>query len=628
MSIARGSILAARWMLAAALAPAVSLSSAQAAGVVGAGTPESCTEQALDDALAGGGDVTFDCGPSPHTITLSYTREISEATKLDGGFNITLDGNDSVSLFQVFADATLALEQIVLERGMGTYGAVENFGTLTLEIARIERSTATAWGGAISNYGTLTLSNSRILDNQALQGGGGIYSDGGDVTTFNSYIIGNQVTGFDGTEFGGGVWASNGLLTIDSTEIRDNVARQGGGIYTDGTVQIEFSLIENNHATHDGPGHGGGMVMASGSAAINRTRFTGNTATTGSGGALYALASTIVTINGCQFTANEAAAGAAILSDGDLRVGSSTIWNNTADDVIVGNANSGAMSIRSAEFVNTTITGNVSHGATIVAAVGTNVSLQFVTLVHNDAMAGALSTAPATSGTIQNTIIAENDPADCAAPLAGLSAGYNLVGDSSCEFAGPADQANVDPMLGPLADKGGSTPTHVPAADSAAVDGGLCSVSFPFDQRLVPRPQGEACDVGAVERWPGDDVTTTTTVTSTTMSATTTTVTTTTVPTTTTTVSTTTTTLSTEPPCGDPVGLVAGAARSSARIATASAITASDALAILNAAVGTFACELCVCDLDGSGAVTATDALAALLAAVELPVDLQCPPCE
>ena len=47
---------------------------AQAAGVVGTGTPGSCTEAALDSALAGGGAVTFNCGPNPATITLSAQK--------------------------------------------------------------------------------------------------------------------------------------------------------------------------------------------------------------------------------------------------------------------------------------------------------------------------------------------------------------------------------------------------------------------------------------------------------------------------------------------------------------------------------------------------------------------------
>jgi hypothetical protein len=56
-------------------------------------------------------------------------------------------------------------------------------------------------------------------------------------------------------------------------------------------------------------------------------------------------------------------------------------------------------------------------------------------------------------------------------------------------------------------------------------------------------------------------------------------------------------------------------------------ITASDALYVLNSAVGAAACELCVCDVNSSGAVTATDALFVLNAAVGLDVRLMCPAC-
>jgi len=47
----------------------------------------------------------------------------------------------------------------------------------------------------------------------------------------------------------------------------------------------------------------------------------------------------------------------------------------------------------------------------------------------------------------------------------------------------------------------------------------------------------------------------------------------------------------------------------------------------LRAAVGASVCELCVCDVNGSGEVTASDALAVLQAAVGLDVTLDCPPC-
>ena len=65
--------------------------------------------------------------------------------------------------------------------------------------------------------------------------------------------------------------------------------------------------------------------------------------------------------------------------------------------------------------------------------------------------------------------------------------------------------SNIDPLLGPLVDNGGPTPTHLPLDGSPAVDMGHPSSYPETDQRGFPRPRdgdldGEAvCDIGAVE---------------------------------------------------------------------------------------------------------------------------------
>jgi cysteine-rich repeat protein len=56
--------------------------------------------------------------------------------------------------------------------------------------------------------------------------------------------------------------------------------------------------------------------------------------------------------------------------------------------------------------------------------------------------------------------------------------------------------------------------------------------------------------------------------------------------------------------------------------------TASDSLFALNTAVGASSCDLCICDVDNSGAVTASDALRLLNFAVSVPgIVLSCPAC-
>ena len=90
--------------------------------------------------------------------------------------------------------------------------------------------------------------------------------------------------------------------------------------------------------------------------------------------------------------------------------------------------------------------------------------------------------------------------------------GYNVVADASCALTEETSLADTDPLLGVIGDHGGPTQTVLPAADSPAVDlipGGstapgtsleLCLPSG-TDQRGAgfPRPQGPACDAGAVE---------------------------------------------------------------------------------------------------------------------------------
>jgi len=60
--------------------------------------------------------------------------------------------------------------------------------------------------------------------------------------------------------------------------------------------------------------------------------------------------------------------------------------------------------------------------------------------------------------------------------------------------------------VGPLQDNGGLTDTHVPLANSPAIDAGDPGVPdgangscLPIDPRGVTRTQGPACDIGAVE---------------------------------------------------------------------------------------------------------------------------------
>ncbi|MFN2425051.1 MAG: hypothetical protein ABR587_01245 [Candidatus Binatia bacterium] len=56
--------------------------------------------------------------------------------------------------------------------------------------------------------------------------------------------------------------------------------------------------------------------------------------------------------------------------------------------------------------------------------------------------------------------------------------------------------------------------------------------------------------------------------------------------------------------------------------------TTTDSLYVLNAAVEVLPCNICVCDVNSSSTITASDALLVLQGAVGLPVTLDCPDCD
>lgn len=77
-SIENAGLLATALLLLGAIEAAAGI-----ARIVGTGTPESCTEVALDAALAAGGSIGFDCG-GPAEILISRAKIITTATSIDG----------------------------------------------------------------------------------------------------------------------------------------------------------------------------------------------------------------------------------------------------------------------------------------------------------------------------------------------------------------------------------------------------------------------------------------------------------------------------------------------------------------------------------------------------------------
>lgn len=281
--------------------------------------------------------------------------------------------------------------------------------------------------------------------------GGGIRNDG-TLTLNNVTLSGNSAAG------GGGI-INLGTLMLNNVTLSGNSARIGGGIFNDnlGAATLTNVILSNNSAFSD-PSclpcipRGGGIFIYSGLVTINNTVIYSNT-TQGSGN-------------------STALGGGGIFI---AKLGRATLNNVT----LSGNSASGFF-----------IAGGGIHNN------GGTASLTNMTLSGNSVPSGGGGIFYSGTAMLTNTIVA-NSPSggNCFPSLGGNS---NLSNDNTCGFG--MDRDNVNVMLGPLANNGGPTLTHLPLPGSPAIDFGTNTGCPSTDQRGLPRPVNGTCDVGAVER--------------------------------------------------------------------------------------------------------------------------------
>jgi hypothetical protein len=280
------------------------------------------------------------------------------------------------------------------------------------------------------------------------------------------------------------------LLSTDATT---NGSAQGGAFLAR-TVHLERAVVrENQVAASD--------LARAGALGADRVDVRAST-----------IADNVVTS-----TNGEAYGGGAVIGGGTLD--DTTVFGNQASGP---QAHGGGLVHRAINpvepgdlaVVNSTITGNAAIGSPSSYGGGIEqpddmgaARLEFTTVAGNTAAHGAnlASAVPAeasasatTDVLLFATVVAE--------PLGGAncdgvtlaSSTYADVTDASCGIA-----AGPDPQLGSLDDNGGPTLTMLPSATSPLLDRVAtiaCLALVTTDQRGITRPQGTACDIGAVER--------------------------------------------------------------------------------------------------------------------------------
>lgn len=217
---------------------------ARAAGVVGTGTPDSCTEEAFDKALQDGGKVTFNCGKDPVFITITQEKLITGDVQIVGDAKVSLSGKNRTRLFRVQAGGKLTLEKITLLYGL----------------AKDRDDNKDGNGGAVFNDGGIVTLNAAQIGSSRAERGGAIYNKGGALTLINSTLYNNT-----GNSYGGAIANESGIVKISNSTLSNNFASDNGGAILNalGTIEIAFSTLFNNAA-----GSAGSAILNAEGAAI------------------------------------------------------------------------------------------------------------------------------------------------------------------------------------------------------------------------------------------------------------------------------------------------------------------------------------------------------------------------
>jgi predicted outer membrane repeat protein len=513
--------------------PAFSLQQASAAGVVGNGNPASCTETALNNALMGGGLVTFNCGPAGHTILLTTTKVIANDTQIDGAGLISLDMGDNDRHFYVAPPVTLELSGIDLEGGASAShgGAIWNDGTLITTDVAFVANQATGNGGAIRNDGTLSVFDGDFLANLADGNGGAIYNSAtGTMTVTNETLfLGNRA---DVPSDGGAIFNDGGTVQVSNLVTFDTNGGVDGGAIANasfGTLTVDGVRFLSNV----GSDNGGAIANLAGFVTISGSRFFDNLAISDDGGAIYnAIGGGSVNVERSEFASNDAGnQGGAFWNGRTLNLTDVGIYENTSDDsgggiyndpagnvaitrsslhgnqadVQGGGLYNGALATIQTSTISTNFA--INEGGGIMSQAGAVTTIVDSTIAFNDSglPGGGIRNAPASTINVGNSIIAENPSGDCSNLGVVISNNFNLDSDGSCPLPLPADINGGNANLQPIDFNGGLTVNHLPGPASDAIDAGPATCASP-DQRGGTRPRNGVCDIGAIEVVPAPDV--------------------------------------------------------------------------------------------------------------------------
>ncbi|WP_448519194.1 choice-of-anchor Q domain-containing protein [Rhodoflexus sp.] len=362
--------------------------------IVGNGTPQSVTRQALQEALDKGGRIEINSGGAPVTVYVDRTLRVSKhGTVIDGKGLLTLDARGERRIMYSVGAHTpgtggpnnrtfrWGIQGIVFRNGRTTGGPLS-------QAAPSSNNDGSGNGGQagsgaaiwIGLWNQCTIRACQFIDNQTRlspaneETGGAVYARGGsssELTIADSYFENNRATiggainslltnlrvvrcGFFGnrsSNHGGAIYTdggasdgnppvnTSGFVTLEACVFENNFSpTQGGGAFLyvyGGKINVMECIFEKNTCGTANGGLGGGLRVGNGDSQIRRCAFIDNRAL-GQGAGLWSGSGANFTtlVENCTFfgnvAENQGLGGAMAINSQKCSLMNCTLFNNRA----------------------------------------------------------------------------------------------------------------------------------------------------------------------------------------------------------------------------------------------------------------------------------------------------------
>lgn len=137
----------------------------------------------------------------------------------------------------------------------GDGGGIYTAAAMTALRSTVRNNTSTVNGGGVYNEGNTQITNSTLSGNTA-EGGGGLFATGSNSVRMTGVTLsGNKAVG------GGAISQRSGVtMTLVNTTVSGNMATDvGAGLYTNGTMSLNFVTVAHNLSGADAAGAGSGI---------------------------------------------------------------------------------------------------------------------------------------------------------------------------------------------------------------------------------------------------------------------------------------------------------------------------------------------------------------------------------